>query len=109
MGKKVQIQAAELQALRAKLYPRKKGAPRPSPTPLDQLIGRRIRMRRTDLGLTQTQLGDFIELTFQQIQKYERGANRVSAARLFHFARILQADPGWFMDWPGAKKPEGYK
>jgi DNA-binding XRE family transcriptional regulator len=53
------------------------------PSPVDVHVGRRVRMRRTLLGMSQTTLGEAIGLTFQQVQKYERGMNRISASRLF--------------------------
>ena len=59
------------------------------PRPVDVHVGSRLRLRRTLLGLSQGKLGEAVGLTFQQIQKYERGANRVGASRLFEFSRIL--------------------
>lgn len=53
-----------------------------SPNPVDVHVGRRVRLRRTMLGMSQEQLGAAIGLTFQQVQKYERGANRIGASRL---------------------------
>ena len=53
------------------------------PNPVDIHVGSRVRLRRTLLGLSQEKLGDAVGLTFQQIQKYERGANRIGASRLF--------------------------
>lgn len=60
-----------------------------SPDPIDQAIGRRLRLLREQKRLTQTQLGQAIGVTFQQIQKYERGANRMSAASLIRAAAVL--------------------
>ena len=57
--------------------------------PLDQLIGRNIRLYRTGRGLSQTALGDRIGVSFQQVQKYENAANRVPASRLIRIARVL--------------------
>lgn len=65
-------------------------------TRLDIHIGRRLRVRRELLGLSQEYVADKTRLTFQQIQKYERGINRVSASRLYELAAILKAPVGWF-------------
>ena len=54
------------------------------PDPIDVHVGRRVRMRRTLLGMSQTQLGEALGLTFPQVQKYERGADRINASRLWH-------------------------
>jgi transcriptional regulator with XRE-family HTH domain len=66
--------------------------------PIDVHVGQRIRARRTILGLSQSTLGDAIGLTFQQVQKYERGANRVSSSRLFDLARVLEVPLSWFFE-----------
>ncbi|MDY0872822.1 helix-turn-helix domain-containing protein [Dongia rigui] len=66
--------------------------------PIDIHVGQRIRQRRTLLGLSQTDLGEAIGLTFQQVQKYERGANRVSSSRLFDLARVLDVPLSWFFE-----------
>ena len=68
------------------------------PRPVDVHVGRRIRLRRTLLGLTQEKLGDGVGLTFQQIQKYERGTNRVGCSRLWEFCNILNVPPSFFFD-----------
>ena len=68
------------------------------PNPVDIHVGGRVRMRRTLLGLSQEKLGDAVGLTFQQIQKYERGANRVGASRLHEFSRILDVPISYFFD-----------
>ncbi len=65
---------------------------------IDAHVGSRIRLRRTLLGLTQERLGEALGLTFQQVQKYERGANRVGASRLFDLGRILEVPVGYFYD-----------
>ncbi len=59
------------------------------PSPVDVHVGARVRMRRTLLGMTQTDLGDALGLTFQQVQKYERGANRIGSSRLYDLSRVL--------------------
>lgn len=66
--------------------------------PVDAHVGSRLRLRRTLLGMSQEKLGEAVGLTFQQIQKYEKGANRVGASRLFQFARILDVPPAFFFD-----------
>lgn len=81
--------------------------------PIDEHVGRRIRMRRKLLNMSQTELGDALGLTFQQVQKYERGANRVSASKLYETARTLKVEIGYFfegladtVDPAGAINPE---
>ena len=64
--------------------------------PVDRAIGERIRRRRVELGLTQEQLARRLGLSYQQIQKYERGANRISASRLYALALRLDVAPGYF-------------
>jgi transcriptional regulator with XRE-family HTH domain len=59
------------------------------PRPVDKHTGERVWQRRKLLGMTQTDLGDALGLTFQQVQKYERGANRIGAGRLYDLARVL--------------------
>ena len=66
--------------------------------PVDIYVGARLRARRTLLGMTQTDLGDTAGLTFQQIQKYERGTNRVSASRLYDLCRVLDVPVNFFFD-----------
>lgn len=68
------------------------------PNPIDVHVGNRMRQRRTLLGMSQTVLGEAIGLTFQQVQKYERGANRVSGSRLFDLARILDVPIAYFFE-----------
>lgn len=68
------------------------------PSPIDIHVGSRIRLRRTLLGLSQERLGDALGLTFQQIQKYERGVNRVGASRLFDLSRVLDVPISFFFD-----------
>ncbi len=68
------------------------------PNPVDVHVGTRLRVRRTLLGMNQTALGDAIGLTFQQVQKYENGANRISASRLFDLSRILDVPIQFFFD-----------
>ena len=68
------------------------------PSPVDVHVGARVRVRRTLLGMSQTTLGDAIGITFQQVQKYERGANRISASRLFALSRVLDVPVEYFFD-----------
>jgi transcriptional regulator with XRE-family HTH domain len=69
-----------------------------SPSPTDRHVGARVRMRRMMLGMSQTNLGEAVGLTFQQIQKYERGTNRIGASRLQHIAHILQVPASFFFE-----------
>ncbi len=66
--------------------------------PIDAHVGARVRLRRTLLGMTQTHLGDALGLTFHQMQKYERGANRISASRLFYLSGVLDVPIEFFFD-----------
>lgn len=66
--------------------------------PVDLYVGARLRIRRKVLGLSQTQLADALGITFQQIQKYERGANRISASKLYEAARLLQSPVSYFFE-----------
>jgi len=68
------------------------------PSPIDVHVGSRIRLRRTLLGMSQERLGESVGLTFQQVQKYERGVNRVGASRLFDLARVLDVPISFFFD-----------
>ncbi len=68
------------------------------PNPIDVHVGSRLRLRRTLLGISQEKLGEAIGLTFQQVQKYERGSNRIVASRLFDLARVLDVTVGFFFD-----------
>ena len=92
--------------------------------PIDGHVGARVRMRRTLLGLNQTKLGEKLGMSFQQVQKYENGANRISASRLFDLTRVLDVSiEHFFEDMPPdvaasslatkgrgkAKKPPSYE
>ena len=66
--------------------------------PIDTHVGARVRLRRTLLGLSQEKLGEALGLTFQQVQKYERGANRIGCSRLFDIARVLDVPVSFFFD-----------
>jgi transcriptional regulator with XRE-family HTH domain len=68
------------------------------PNPVDLHVGSRIRLRRKILGVSQERLADALGLTFQQVQKYERGANRVSASKLYEIAATLQTQIAYFFE-----------
>lgn len=68
------------------------------PHPVDVYVGKRLRMRRTILGMSQDAIGSAIGVTFQQVQKYERGVNRMGASRLFDFSRLLNVPVAYFFD-----------
>jgi transcriptional regulator with XRE-family HTH domain len=71
---------------------------RKGPNPVDVEVGRRIRLQRMNAGMSQTELGDKVGVTFQQIQKYEKGKNRVGAGRLTQIAATLHVPIGVFFD-----------
>ena len=73
-----------------------KPAGKKGPNPVDVHVGRRVRIRRVLCGLSQTALAEQLGLTFQQLQKYESGANRISASRLWQIAQILDVPISWF-------------
>ncbi len=82
-----------------------------SPNDIDKHVGGRLRMRRTFLGMSQEKLGDALGLTFQQVQKYEKGTNRIGASRLQRLAEILNVRPAFFFDdMPAgmAEQPTGF-
>ena len=91
----------------AKLVPMAKK----SPNPTDRYVGSRVRMRRMMLGMSQEKLGDALGLTFQQVQKYEKGTNRIGASRLQHIAHIFQVPVSFFFEGapsvPGFHAPPG--
>lgn len=68
------------------------------PNPIDQHVGNRVRLRRGLLGMTQEKLGLALGLTFQQVQKYEKGTNRIGASRLQQIARVLDVPPSYFFE-----------
>jgi transcriptional regulator with XRE-family HTH domain len=72
--------------------------PDTGPNPIDRHVGLRIRLRRKELGVSQEKLAEQIGLTFQQIQKYERAANRVSASKLWEMARALNTNVAYFFE-----------
>ena len=87
-----------------------------APNPIDKHVGARVRMRRLILGISQGKLGDALDVTFQQVQKYEKGANRIGASRLQQLARVLDVPPAYFFEdapsgeerAPGFAEDEGH-
>src|ERR671917_1916562 len=78
---------------------RRTGRPKvETPNPVDVRVGARLRLRRNMLGLSQEKLGEAIGVTFQQVQKYERGANRIGASRLHELSRVLDVPVSFFFD-----------
>ena len=74
------------------------------PNPIDIHVGSRVRLRRTMSGMSQEKLGEALGITFQQIQKYEKGANRIGASRLQHIASVLSTPISFFFeDAPGSE------
>jgi transcriptional regulator with XRE-family HTH domain len=69
-----------------------------APNPIDKHVGSRVRMRRMMLSMSQEKLGDALGLTFQQVQKYEKGTNRIGASRLQQIANILQVPISFFFE-----------
>ena len=88
-------EAAEVQVVPGR---RGRRGRRAGPHPVDVHVGSRVRMRRTLLGMSQEKLGNALALTFQQVQKYERGANRVGASRLFEISQILDVPVSFFFE-----------
>ena len=78
------------------------------PNPTDKHVGSRVRMRRMMLGMSQEKLGDALSLTFQQVQKYEKGTNRIGASRLQQIAHFLQVPVSFFFEGaPGLPSGNG--
>jgi len=77
-----------------------------APNPIDKHVGARVRMRRMMLSMSQEKLGDALGLTFQQVQKYEKGTNRIGASRLQQIAHILQVPVSFFFE--GAPHSPGH-
>ena len=69
-----------------------------APNPIDKHVGSRVRMRRMMMSMSQEKLGDALGLTFQQVQKYEKGTNRIGASRLQQISNILQVPPAFFFE-----------
>ena len=68
------------------------------PNPIDIHVGQRVRLRRTLLGMSQEKLGKAINVTFQQVQKYERGTNRIGSSRLYQLSQVLDIPVSYFFD-----------
>ena len=82
--------------------------PTKAPNPVDKHVGSRVRMRRIMLGMSQEKLGEALGLTFQQIQKYEKGTNRIGASRIQQISGILQVPVSFLFDGaPGSVNAEG--
>jgi len=84
--------------------------PAHAPNPIDIHVGLQVRLRRKALKISQEKLADSLGLTFQQVQKYERGANRISASKLYEIARALRVPIAWFFEGlsdPAAGPPDG--
>ena len=83
--------------------------PSKAPNPVDRHVGSRVRMRRLMVGMSQEKLGDALGLTFQQIQKYEKGTNRIGASRLQQISEILQIPVSFLFEGvPGSTDVEGF-
>jgi transcriptional regulator with XRE-family HTH domain len=101
----------------AKFRPAKqfeKRVPKKQANPIDIQVGNRVRIRRMLIGMSQERLGDLLGLTFQQVQKYEKGVNRIGAGRLFEMSRILNVPVDFFYEGvngaaaqPGSAESEG--
>ncbi len=77
------------------------------PRPVDVHVGGRVKARRTLIGMSQEELGKHVGLTFQQIQKYEKGMNRIAGSKLWQFSRILGQPISWFFEGIGERKRKG--
>ena len=89
---------------------RQRDFPPGTPHPVDVHVGSRVRLRRTMLGMSQEKLGEAVGLTFQQIQKYERGANRIGCSRIYQFSSILDVPVAFFFqDMPSDAMPANMK
>jgi transcriptional regulator with XRE-family HTH domain len=75
--------------------------PKKQANPIDVQVGNRVRIRRMLIGMSQEKLGDLLGLTFQQVQKYEKGVNRIGAGRLYEVARILNVPVDFFYEGVG--------
>ncbi len=80
------------------------------PNPIDIHVGGRVRLRRMMQNMSQEKLGESLGITFQQIQKYEKGTNRIGASRLQHISSVLQVPVSFFFeDAPGASSEQGFE
>lgn len=81
--------------------------PKKQANPIDAQVGNRVRLRRMLIGMSQEKLGEMLGLTFQQVQKYEKGVNRIGAGRLFHMAQILGVPIEYFYEGVVEQLPGG--
>src|SRR3977135_3540967 len=81
--------------------------PKKAPNPIDKHVGSRVRMRRMMLSMSQEKLGGALGLTFQQVQKYEKGTNRIGASRLQQISHILQVPVAFFFEGAANVHPHG--
>ncbi|GAB4530484.1 MAG: helix-turn-helix transcriptional regulator [Parvularculaceae bacterium] len=79
-----------------------------SPNPVDQHVGQRVRYQRNILGMSQDKLGEALGLTFQQVQKYEKGANRIGASRLWQIAKTLNVPVSFFFEGLNQNAAQGF-
>jgi transcriptional regulator with XRE-family HTH domain len=85
----------------------KPDVPKKQANPIDAQVGNRVRLRRMLIGMSQEKLGELLGLTFQQVQKYEKGVNRIGAGRLFHVAQILGVPIQYFYEGVVEQLPSG--
>jgi transcriptional regulator with XRE-family HTH domain len=81
--------------------------PKKQANPIDGQVGNRVRLRRMLIGMSQERLGEMLGLTFQQVQKYEKGVNRIGAGRLFEVSRILGVPIDYFYEGVAGQAAEG--
>ena len=81
--------------------------PKKQANPVDMQVGNRVRLRRMLIGMSQEKLGEMLGLTFQQVQKYEKGVNRIGAGRLYDVSRILGVPIDYFYEGISAPQGEG--
>src|SRR5262245_6678965 len=98
--------AQSLVTTTGKIGAQEKSMAKKAPNPIDKHVGSRVRMRRMMLSMSQEKLGDGLGLTFQQVQKYEKGSNRIGASRLQQIAHILQVPVSFFFE--GAPHSAGH-
>jgi transcriptional regulator with XRE-family HTH domain len=79
-----------------------------APNPIDKHVGARLRMRRMLIGMSQETLGEALGITFQQIQKYEKGANRISASRLQQLGQVLEVPAAFFFEGLASEPARGF-
>ena len=82
--------------------------PKKQANPIDAQVGNRVRLRRMLIGMSQERLGELLGLTFQQIQKYEKGVNRIGAGRLFEVSRILGVNIDYFYEGVSSQLSSGF-